>query len=69
MAIRSLPGTNLVELSWPSMTGFTLQRADSLTAATAWTGASVVSTRLTDGIRYVTVTNAVPNRFFRLYKP
>jgi hypothetical protein len=68
LAIRQLPASNLVELSWPSTTGFTLQRADSPSPTTAWAAASVVSSRLTNGIRYVTVTNAVPNRFFRLYR-
>jgi hypothetical protein len=69
LASRPLPGTNLVELSWPSTSGFSLQRADSLTATTTWTSASLVSSGLTNGIRVVAVTNAVPNRFFRLYKP
>jgi len=68
MAIRPLP-SSLVELSWPSITGFTLQRVDSLSPTTAWAAASLVSSRLSNGIRYATVTNAAPNRFFRLYRP
>jgi hypothetical protein len=55
----------LVELSWPSSSGFTLQRADSLTSTTAWSTATILSTRLINGIRIVTV----PNRFFRPHRP
>jgi hypothetical protein len=69
LVIRPLVGANLVELSWPTTTGFSLQRADSLSATRIWTTPSLVSSRLTNGLRIVTVTNAVPNRFFRLYKP
>jgi hypothetical protein len=68
MTIRAFP-SNVVELSWPSISGFGLQRADSLTATTVWATASTLSARLSNGVRYVTVTNAVPNRFFRLYRP
>ena len=68
MTIRPLPGTNQLELSWPSTLGITLQRTDNL-GPTAWVGAAVVSSRLSEGIRYVTVTNSVRNRFFRLYRP
>jgi subtilisin family serine protease len=68
MAIQSLPG-NLVELNWLSTPGFTLQRTDSLTPNTTWATASILSSRLSNGIRYVTVTNTMPNRFFRLYRP
>jgi hypothetical protein len=68
MAIQALPGTNLVELSWPSTAGISLQRTDN-PGTTAWVGASVVSSGLTNGIRYVKVTNSVPSRFFRLYRP
>ena len=65
---RALPETGLIELSWPATTGFTLQRANSF-STTGWTTASVTSSGLTNGIRYVTVTNAMPTRFFRLYRP
>jgi subtilisin family serine protease len=68
LAIRTLPG-NLVEVSWPSTPNFSFQRADSLSATSIWTNAATISARLVNGIRYVTVTNAVPNRFFRLYRP
>jgi thermitase len=67
MTARPLPG-NLVELSWPSTTGFNPQRADSLSSSSAWVPASFLSTRLVNSIRYITVTNGVPNRFFRLYR-
>ena len=69
LALRRLPGTNLVELSWTNTSGFILQRADSLAPTSVWAAGFFVSTRLTNGIRSVTVTNAVPNRFFRLVKP
>jgi len=68
LAIRPL-SSNLVEVSWPSIGGFTFQSADSLAPTSAWTAASFVSARLTNGIRFVTVTNGAPNRFFRLYRP
>ena len=68
LAIRPL-SSNLVEVSWPTIGGFTFQRADSLAPTSAWATTSFLFTRLTNGIRYLTVTNAVPNRFFRLYKP
>ena len=68
LTIRSLPDAK-VELTWTSTAGFGLQRADGLSSTTAWTTASVISSRLTNGIRVVTVTNPVPNRFFRLIKP
>jgi hypothetical protein len=69
LSVRLVPGTNLVELSWPSTSGFSLQRADTFSTTTTWTSPSLVSSRLTNGLRIVTVTNAGPNRFFRLYKP
>lgn len=69
LTIQQLPAPNLVELSWPSTTGFNLQRTDTLTSTSTWAAASAVATRLVNGIRYVTVTNAVPNRFFRLHRP
>jgi hypothetical protein len=69
LALQRLAGTNLVELSWTNTAGFILQRADSLAPTSAWAAGSFVSTRLTNGIRSVTVSNAVPNRFFRLFKP
>ena len=68
LTVQSLPG-KLVELSWPVTPGFNLQRADTLAPTSSWTAASAVSVGLTNGIRYVTVTNAVPNRLFRLYRP
>jgi hypothetical protein len=68
LSVQALPG-NLLELSWPSTSGFTAQRTDTLSPTSTWAGASAVSTRLVNGIRYVTVTNAVPNRFFRLRRP
>jgi hypothetical protein len=68
LAIQPIPASNLVEVSWPSA-AFSLQRADSLTATTTWSAASIISVRTTNGIRYVTVTNAAPNRFFRLHRP
>jgi hypothetical protein len=69
MTIQPLPAAKLLELSWLSISGFGLQRADSLTTTTVWATASTLSARLSNGVRYVTVTNAVPNRFFRLYRP
>jgi hypothetical protein len=69
LTARSLPEAKKVELSWPSTNGFGLQRADSLSSTSVWTSAAVLSPRLTNGIRIVTVTNGVPNRFFRLYRP
>ena len=69
MAIRPLPGTNLIELSWPLMSGFSLQQADSLDVAATWTAASMVSTSLTNGVQFATVTNAPTHRFFRLSQP
>jgi thermitase len=67
LTIRQLP-ENLVELSWLSTPGFNLQRADTV-KTTNWSAAGVVSARLVNGVRIVTITNAVPNRFFRLYRP
>jgi len=70
MAIRAVPGTNLVELSWINTSGFTLHRSDGLGLSAQWTGlSSFVSNRLTNGIRIVTVTNGAPHRFFRLHRP
>ncbi len=68
LTIRSLPDKK-VELSWPAINGFALQRADSLTSTSVWVGATILSSRVTEGIRYATLTNAVPNRFFRLHRP
>jgi len=69
LAIRPLPGTNLIELSWPLTSGFSLQQADSLDVAATWTAPSVVSTSLTNGVQFATVTNAPGHRFFRLSQP
>jgi hypothetical protein len=69
LAIRPVPGTNLVELSWPNTSGFILQRADNPSTGATWTGASFVSTGLTNGFRSAFVTLAPTNRFFRLYRP
>jgi subtilisin family serine protease len=68
LTIRSLPDKK-VELSWPAISGFALQRADSLTSTSVWVGATILSTRVAEGIRSATLTNAVPNRFFRLHRP
>jgi thermitase len=68
LALRSLPDQK-VELSWPAINGFALQRADSMTSTSVWVGATILSSRVAEGIRYATVTNAVPNRFFRLHRP
>ena len=68
LTIRSLPDKK-VELWWPAINGFALQRADSLTSTSVWVGATILSSRVTEGIRYATLTNAVPNRFFRLHRP
>jgi hypothetical protein len=69
LTIRPLPGTNLVELSWRSISGFNLQRVDRPLPTASWTSASFVSSGLTNNIRYVTVSLVPSNRFFRLYKP
>jgi subtilisin family serine protease len=69
MAIHSVSGTNLIELSWPSAPGFNVQRTDVLGLSAQWTPATTFSTRLTNGIRFATVALAPTNRFFRLYRP
>jgi subtilisin family serine protease len=69
LTVHPLPAANLVELSWPSTAGFNLQRTERLGSTTSWVAASFVTSRLTNGYRVLTVTNAVPNRFFRLYRP
>jgi hypothetical protein len=69
LTIRPLPRTNLVELSWRSISGFNLQRADTPLPTANWTSASFASSGLTNNIRYVTVSLVPGNRFFRLYKP
>lgn len=68
LGIRPLSG-NLVEVSWPSTTGFNIQRSDTLGATTNWAFASSLSNRLVNGVRYLTLTNAVPSRFYRLVRP
>src|SRR5262249_33654902 len=67
LTIRSMPGTNLVELRW--LAGFSLQRADSLQPGATWTSASVVSSGVSNGIRTATVSLVPSNRFFRIFKP
>ena len=69
ITVRPVPGTNHFELSWLSVSGFTLQQNNSLATTSVWANAPYISTRLNSGIRYVVVTNAVPTRFFRLQKP
>jgi hypothetical protein len=68
LTVQPGPGPNLVEFSWLSTPGFTLQWTDALTSAN-WSAAASVSTGLTNGVRFLTVINAGPNRFFRLYRP
>ncbi len=65
LSIRPVPGANLVELSWPSTTGFSLQRCDTLSPTGNWTSFSITS-RLTNGMRVGTMTIVGSNRFFRL---
>ena len=48
ITIRPVPSTNLLELSWPSTSGFLLQQADSLSAAATWT--SVSGSATTNGV-------------------
>lgn len=50
---------------WGSLSA--LERSDSLSPTSTWSGATFVSSRLANGIRYIVVINAVPNRYFRLY--
>jgi hypothetical protein len=70
ISIRSLPSTNLIELSWPSTEGFLLQETASSAPGATWTAASVVSTSFISGIQSATVTSTVStNRFFRLFRP
>src|SRR6185503_9319427 len=68
ISIQALAG-NLLELSWPVTVGFSPQRSDSLGITASWAAITILSSRTTNGIRYVTVTNAGPNRFFRLLRP
>jgi hypothetical protein len=68
LAIQSLPGTNLVQLSWPSLSGFTVQRADTPLPNANWTSALVISSGLTNNIRYATISLGPGNRFVRLHK-
>ena len=68
LTMRPLPDKT-VELSWPAISGFALQRADSLASTSVWVGATILSSRVAEGIRYATLTNSVPNRFFRLHRP
>jgi len=67
MTILPLLGTNVVELSWPNASGFTLQRADNPTPGATWTNATFISTRLTNNVRSAIVSLVPSNRFFRLY--
>ena len=69
LAIRAVPGTNLVELSWLNTSGFIVQRADNPSTSATWSGASFISTGLTNGIRSAFVTLAPTSRFFRLFRP
>ena len=69
ISARDIPGSNLVELSWVSTSGFSLQRTDTFSPTSTWIGATFLSSRLANGIRYVVVTNATPTRYFRLYRP
>ncbi len=65
LTVRPVPGTNLVELSWPSVSGFSLQRCDIFSPTGNWTTFSIPS-RLTNGMRVGTTTVVSSNRFFRL---
>jgi hypothetical protein len=65
LSVRPVPGTNLVELSWPSVTGFSLQRSDTFSPTGNWTSFSITS-RLTNGVRIGTTAIIASNRFFRL---
>ena len=69
---RVIRGTNEVTDGvdvCPSLTDFNLQRANTSLPSASWTSASVVSTGLTNNIRYATVSLTSGNRFFRLYIP
>jgi len=65
LSIRPIPGTNLVELSWPSTSGFTLQRSDTFNPTGNWTSFSITA-GLTNGMRIGTTPIVSSNRFFRL---
>ena len=65
LSFRPLPGTKLVELSWISAPGFSVEQADFARAAT-WTPAQVFFQRLSNGVRIVNVSLVPSNRFFRL---
>jgi subtilisin family serine protease len=65
LSVQPVAGTNLVELSWPSTSGFTLQLCDTFSPTGNWTSFSI-PTRLTNGMRVGTTTLVSSNRFFRL---
>jgi subtilisin family serine protease len=66
LSIQPVPGTNLVELSWPPVSGFSLQHGDALSPTGHWASFSIAS-RLTNGMRFGTTTIVPSNRFFRLH--
>jgi hypothetical protein len=68
LAIQSLP-ENRVELAWPVTSGFNLQHRDTLGPTGNWTAATTLTAITNNGQRIVTVPNAAPIRFFRLYRP
>jgi len=60
--------SDVLSLSWPFTPGFSLLEATNLTN-TLWSAPSILSSNVTNGTQFVTVTNAAGNRFFRLYRP
>lgn len=65
LSIQPVPGTNLVQLSWPSLSGFSLQHGDTFSPTGNWTSFSITS-QLANGMRVGTTTVVSSNRFFRL---
>jgi len=68
ITIRTISGTNLLELSWPVTSGFVLEEADSLNSSATWRNATVLSTNIAEDIQSATVTTVPTSRFYRLHQ-
>ena len=66
LAIRPLPGTDRVELSWPETAGYSLYQAGSCDPSASWAAAAVDSSKSENGLRIVTATPGPAQRFYRL---
>lgn len=66
LAVRPMPGTGRLEISWSETPGFALYQADTCDPSATWARASVDSSKVENGVRVVSANSGPVQRYYRL---